>query len=337
MEAESALDLAAAAGHVDVIKAIAQREPSLVNAAGPGTESGYRALHLAAKHSQIGSIDALIEAGANVEAKGGEEHDTALHAAVESPDCEATLRSLLGHGANIESARLGGITPLGLAVQIGNMAAVDALAAAGADVSKSLLHDCPSEYSEAMTSALLRWGADVNARSVSDGNTPLHFASEKMSLSRVDILLRAGADETAVNGEGKTPADVIGRRADFWVANEDGDKIRTLLVNAPRERAWSRRGFFLLCRAFPGRLRLQPGHSEGEAIEGYSPKPCASDGPSFGRTTKKRASTAGARSGEEEQLAGGRTEEGAATVRTAMVRFIDLEADVVFRKIVEFL
>ena len=54
VEAESALDLAAQRGHVDVIKAITQRAPSLVHKVEQA--SGYTALHNAAQHSQIGSM-----------------------------------------------------------------------------------------------------------------------------------------------------------------------------------------------------------------------------------------------------------------------------------------
>lgn len=337
---ESALDVAAAEGHVDVIKAITRREPSVVNGPSPGPQSGYTPLHYAAKHSQIDCIDALVEAGADLEAKAGTHCGTALHAAVESPDCEATLRALLGHGADIESKMSEDVTPLGFAIQLGNVAVATSLVAAGADVSESLLF-CPENDPEAMmVRTLVRLGADVNARRVCDGSTPLHLAAKNGLVSRVDALLKAGGDERAVNDRGEIPADVAGISGHaFFYLIPPVDRIRALLSNAPRDRAnraWSRRGFFMLCRTFPGRVRLQPGISEGRGTEPCLPTPCDSDHPSIIRATKKRT-TAEVGGGEEEQLAGGQTEEGAAALREAMIRLMELEADVVFRKIVEFL
>ena len=73
----------------------------------------------------------------------------------------------------------------------------------------------------------------------------------------------------------------------------------------------------MLCRTFPGRMRLQLGLSEDRDAQ--------------------RVATGEAGGGEEEQHEGGQKEEDVAAFRTAMVRFMHLEADVVFRKIVEFL
>ena len=43
-------------------------------------------------------------------------------------------------------------------------------------------------------------------------------------------------------------------RTIFWVP-EDVGRVRELLVNAPADRAWRRRGYLVLCRARPDRLR----------------------------------------------------------------------------------
>ena len=252
------------------------------------------------------------------------------------------MRSLLGHGADIDSVMRGDFTPLGFAVKIGNVAAVSTLVAAGADVSKSV-YVYPEKSLKAMTHALVRLGADVNARRASDGNTPLHVAAEKGLYSWVDELLRAGGDETAVNGQGEIPADVVGRRPHrFSIRSYAARRIAHLLANAPRDRvnrAWARRGFFMLCRKFPSRVRLQLELFEGTPSAGCSPKPCAAEGRSISRATtkKKRKATAAVGGGEEEQHADGQTRVSRSAFRTAMIRLMELEADVVFRKIVEFL
>ncbi len=339
VEAESALDLAAGRGHVDAVKAITQRKPSLVNRAGPA--SGYTALHYAAKHRRIRAIDALIEAGADVDSQAGTKYGTALHVAVRYRDRhrEATIRSLVRHGADVES-KMRGITPLGLAVQIGNVAAATCLVAAGADVSESLFIRPKEYFEDTMVRALVRLGADVNARGASDGNTPLHVAAKECHRSWVDELLKAGADETALNNRGEIPADMVRRPQYSFSHRSPPDAIRALLSNAPTDRAnraWSRRGFFMLCRTFPGRVRLQPGTSEGKASAGSSRKPCGSGGPSGRRAKEKGPARAAARDGGRGGSAGDQANGGAAAFRTAMVRFMQLEADVVFRKIVEFL
>ena len=91
-----------------------------------------------------------------------------------------------------------------------------------------------------------------------------------------------------------------------------------------------------MCRTFPGRVRLQVGLSKERDTEGRLWRSSISDGPSNGIVATKRIATAEAEGGEEEQLAGGQTG-GAAVFRTAMIRLMELEADVVFRKILEFL
>ncbi|CAN0465873.1 unnamed protein product, partial [Scytosiphon promiscuus] len=71
---------------------------------------------------------------------------------------------------------------------------------------------------------------------------------------------RWGADETAANGDGYTPAEIIGAYASDQETPEETppataeeqeeteDSLRQLLVDAPADRAWRRRGWVLLCR-----------------------------------------------------------------------------------------
>jgi ankyrin repeat protein len=85
---------------------------------------------------------------------------------------------------------------------------------------------------------LLERGADVNARAVKAtpvstlGSTPLHFASENGALEVVRLLLEHGADIEAVNVDGKTALQVVGRTKYEGVKVDQGrcDDIRRLLV-----------------------------------------------------------------------------------------------------------
>ena len=50
--------------------------------------------------------------------------------------------------------------------------------------------------------------ADVNAKDVDGDRTPLHWAAARGSLRCILLLLDAGADKTAVNASGQTPAEL---------------------------------------------------------------------------------------------------------------------------------
>ncbi|CAM9589633.1 unnamed protein product [Ectocarpus sp. 8 AP-2014] len=348
---ENALHFGAIGGHVDVIDEIIKRQPSTMSSVAEST--GYTALHYAAKHSQLGVIDALVEAGADLEAEGGLGVGTALHVAAESPDSEATLLALLRHGAKVDSIRNGSKTPLSVAVKARNVCAAKALASAGADVRQHLLRESAEHSQYDMLLALLGRGAHVNTKGASDGNTPLHLAAEKSFSVKVDVLLQAGADETAVNHKGQTPLDVIGLNADtlrtfmFMLRDyNEEDEIRTLLVNAPKDRAnraWSRRGFFVLCRAFPERVQQQLVPSGDDRVNVVCSDVCShasscgnDDGRSDSRNKAKRVATAEEKGGAEGRPSAAHVKEGAAAFRAAMGRLIGLEVEVVFRTVLEF-
>lgn len=349
---ESALHLGAIEGHADVITEILKRQPSILGSVAASTH--YTALHYAAKHSKLDAIDALVEAGADLGARGGG-YSTALQVAVESPDCEATMQALLWHGAEVDQVGALNQTALVTAVKAGNLCAADVLVSAGADVREPLLIAAAQPSSEDMIAALLWRGGDVNATRALNRNTPLHLAAEMALVSNVDALLEAGADETAVNAWGETPLDVIPRRESVirWIDSDDeeGEEeededvigVRNLLVHAPRDRAdraWYRRRFFVLCRAFPERVRLQltPPPADGVNNDARSNASSASEGPSTGRENTKRVATAeGKGDAGGRPAAAGVEEEDATEFRAAMCRMMGLEADVVFRTIVEFL
>lgn len=337
--AESALDLAAKGGHVEVIKELTRREPSIVNRS-TAERTGYSALHYAAKHGHVGSIDALVEAGANLEAKR-RTGDTALHAAIAARNCKGTLLTLLRHGANADPRNYDGITPLYRAVAAGNRVAANILASAGADVNSTLVaFSSPSSLERPEDICrhiytLLGCGSDVNTKRASDGNTPLHVAAENMSESIVKVLLEAGGDETAVNDQGKTPADIVGPRTMHDYSSLG--RISTLLANAPRDRsdrAWSRRGFVVLCRAFPGRVRLGLVPPENRNTEEGAPASTASRNPTADQPIPPTTTVKG---GIEEGRPAGAKKKGATEFSAAMGRLTGLQEDGIFRNIVEFL
>lgn len=122
--------------------------------------------------------------------------------------------------------------------------------------------------------ALLQNGANVEAKNAF-GYSPLHGvarqAGKEGAARTADLLLRWGADETAVDRDGNRPVDILGNgrgEEDSGRRQEKIDLMRRLLERAPADRAWRRRGYVVMCRVFSqksaGRVRLQEEHHRPE-------------------------------------------------------------------------
>lgn len=98
--------------------------------------------------------------------------------------------------------------------------------------------------------ALVESGADVEARTFL-GETPLHKACKALRVSAVEQLLRFGANEAAVDAEGRTPAAMTARLLQSQCPGMFRDMLQNILVlleAAPADRAWHRRGWLLMLR-----------------------------------------------------------------------------------------
>lgn len=78
-------------------------------------------------------------------------------------------------------------------------------------------------------------------------------------MQNADLLLRHGADESIRDEDGLTPERRVRaslrdmyKRAPIRVAQ--AAHLRELIVRAPADRAWRRRGYLAMCRAHPGRM-----------------------------------------------------------------------------------
>lgn len=181
-----------------------------------------------------------------------------------SQDRMSTLRVLLAEGANVNHRHYlyENETVLHLAAVCNKVAAIPALMEAGADIElpdafgRTPLYTAATRGSWAAMRALLLLGADVNT-TCDRRLTPLQAASKKGDADAADLLLRWSADETAQTSEGKTPCEYIPAIAE--ATDEDGrrlERLSKLLASAPQDRVWRRRGFLVLCRAHPDRVRL---------------------------------------------------------------------------------
>lgn len=218
---------------------IAGNQCALVTLLDTGVEAHLlqRALNLAASQGGLAFVKLLLQYGADAtgaDSKGR----TALHEAAHGNKVDA-FQLLLEAGADLHAADLdGGRTPLHRAA--GNMA-VKAV------------------------SALLKLGASVNAPD-GRGDTPLHRAArvsqQDNSAPMVEFLLRSGADERAVDGEGRTAAEVVHLDVthdnvmlpsaahehvmlDSAAHGASNPSVRALLAKA---KVWRRRKTLVMCR-----------------------------------------------------------------------------------------
>lgn len=146
-----ALSFAARMGHTDVLKVLVEYGAEV----NTSSTRGLTALHYAAVRNQAGTINALVEAGADVESKVNESGGggTPLHASSVMRCYEATL-ALLKKGADVQAKNVFGYTPLHGAARQGG-----------------------KERAVATADLLLRWGADEMAVD-RDGNKPIDLVGE---------------------------------------------------------------------------------------------------------------------------------------------------------------
>jgi len=148
---------AAATGQTDRIRALIEREPALVNSYSP---DGFAPLSLAAFFGHPDTVDALLAAGAEVNAPSRETMKLTPLASALATGHNQIARTLIEHGANVNAKGDTDVTPLHTAAARGNI--------------------------EAAT-FLLEYGADINA-TTTDGKKPISYAEERNHPEMVDFL-----------------------------------------------------------------------------------------------------------------------------------------------------
>lgn len=159
----------------------------LENGADPNAPArGSPPLALAGGSNQLTVVEALIAAGADVNAKRARDGATPLHVAMDSL-AEASARLLVSAGADVSEGDEAGTTPL---------------------------YKCVSQLGSApLLCLLVEAGADPN-RPACDGATPLTRAVVDGSLDMVAALLSVGADPSVRDKAGRTAKDLCLARAD---------------------------------------------------------------------------------------------------------------------------
>lgn len=259
------------------------------------------AVHMAAEMGRLGILRAMIEHGADVNA-GDTNHCTALHVAASENKVEA-INVLVEAGGNIEVRSIHGMEPI---------------------------HSAAGQLNIEALLALLKHGADVNAKSL-NLLSPLMVAATKAGAQGaaevVNLLLRSGADEAIADEDGHIAGDMVGRavKEKYRLAG-DVKRVRELLTRAPADRAWRRRGYLVLCRAYPDRVKPRQ--------KGGSPN---NDGTARLRSRSKLrraevgscSTTAGGSTAVDESPGGGWD--------CVAVRVLGLQEDEIFQTIVRYL
>ena len=135
------------------------------------------------KAATVADVSRCLEAGANLEARDGDGY-APLHKAAEFGKSSAVVKTLLAAGANPRAQAEGNLTPLHVAAGFSHHPDV------------------------ATVTALLNAGADIEARTAVNGDTPLHLAALNSGFPAVvKALLKAGANPRARSSDGHTAWD----------------------------------------------------------------------------------------------------------------------------------
>ncbi|KAM3073657.1 palmitoyltransferase akr1 [Clarireedia jacksonii] len=171
---------------------------------------GITPLHWAAINNQYAMCQFLLNAGADVNKKGGE--SVATPAMWAAQRCHYyTVNLLLNHGADPLLTDVQGYNILHLALFEGNVFQLVLLLhqSISVDVTDTQGHTCLmwaayKGYPNCVD-LFLRWGADVHAADET-GFTALHWALVKGNQGCIQKLIEYGADRFAETQTGKTPA-----------------------------------------------------------------------------------------------------------------------------------
>jgi uncharacterized protein len=154
---------------------------------------------------------------------------TPLHWAVQR-DNVALVDVLLAAGANVKVATRYNITPLSLACTNGNARIVDRLLKAGADPNATSEEGQTALMTASLTGKpdavrlLLETGANVNAVEPYKGQTALMWAASEGNAAAAELLIARGADVNAKSKAGSTPLL-------FAVRNDHPEAVKVLLGN----------------------------------------------------------------------------------------------------------
>lgn len=197
--------------------------------------NGYTPLHYFSKYGSFQSVQALLEAGGDVNATT-KWAETPLHMAVHNPNAYEVIQLLIKAGADKEAKDFSGLTPIFSAVTMGERSSIISLIDHGIDInSRSKEGFTPFHYAtnnrsmeqKSLVKLLLQLGADVNSRSL-EGETPLYSFARNGNSESIRLMIDAGANVNARDQHGYSPlysAALHGNTTGLKVLIEAGAEI----------------------------------------------------------------------------------------------------------------
>jgi ankyrin repeat protein len=226
---ETPLHCAAQYGHVEVVQALIQKDAN-INAA---NKLGDTPLHEAVRNRCVAVVQALLAVGSiEVNARDRSNRSTPLHLAALMGHVEV-VQALIQKGANINAKNKNDRTPLHLAAFKGHVDIVNVLLAVGSievnarDRSNrsTPLHWAAFEGHVDIVNVLLAVDSiEVNARDRSNRSTPLHWAAREGHVDVVQALIQKGANINAKENDDYTPL--------HWAAFEGHVDVVNALLGA---------------------------------------------------------------------------------------------------------
>ncbi len=187
-------------------------------------------LMTASRRGDLEGIERALAAGADVNAREPDDHETALYRAARMGEAEAVL-ALLEAGADPDIGDRRSVSPLHVAARSGSSAVVAALLEGGATVDaredqqgKTPLHEAAYELQPDVARLLLEAGADPNARLKWDPSPALAIAVRQSNLELAEHLVKAGADGSLDDGSGPLIHQALALAHD-----EDPEMLRLLI------------------------------------------------------------------------------------------------------------
>lgn len=321
---------------------------------------GSSPLFLACQQGDESSVKNLLAAGAEFTF---EKTLCVVLASGRFPMSEVNLAAKLGHigvvkaflehgvDASTQACPLSGWTALHSAALYNQGEVVEVLLEAGADANVESLPGSPCYDTPLLAAAesmsvealhvLLRNGADPNVP-CKNGSMALHLAADEQGpgvLEVVDLLLKWGASETAVDKDGHTPAEIFQR---FAIHRPESAEERAgalvLLARAPADRAWRRRGWVVMLRARSEtkRIAAQRGDTSSSKMRVSRRARLDEEGVHINKVGRAgdSAQDAGA---TNPAAAGGGQSKGNGTWSESVTRLVGLESCGVFRMVVGYL
>jgi ankyrin repeat protein len=205
--------------HVNLASALRRRDPFLLGQMDAQDWFGSTALHHAAHSDNLNTVQALIEAGAQLHIKG---RDGFTPLACSIMTAEARCVDALieaGAGVNDRVSEPVGCRPLHLAVQWNHLTATRSLIAAGAILdlgtdsgATPLCYAARHDFVDILQ-YLLDEGAQLDAGD-HDGLTPIYYAVYFSSYRSQTLLIQAGANYRQISHNGKSLLHFVASNGD---------------------------------------------------------------------------------------------------------------------------